>query len=503
MKKSGNIMAGQDGMGMPYKKKKKKGKIILVIVLVILVLVIVGIRLASAALSKAALPVTVTTATRGELQDSVSTSGNIASENRKVIFSQVNGLIDQVNAQIGQEVKAGDTLISYRLKNAEDSLEQAQLQQDRNTAVYKKALAGNAESQAKLSEANTNLGVLKQQITDCETYLEKLQNELSQSQRTTSNNLAGQSFELSGRIKTLQKELAELEPGSKEYKAKAKELEEATQKLSQIEYQQQISANSDYIAQTQQKIQKVQEEIAGFKEYEAEMKSQKASSEAQILDSYDKAQLEIDNALAAMNFEAAQEEYRLIQEGVKADFDGIVTECTALPGAMVSQGMQLLTLENSKELMVEVTVSKNSLEKIEIGQKADIQISGKTYAGQVSRISRVAQMNQSGTPMVQVQVHIEDPGQDIVLGLEAKVEIYTRKAEDVLMLPMEAINVDREGDFVYVVNNGIIEKRPVKCGISADLYTEIIEGITETDQIFLSSMFEVQEGTPVIAMPAQ
>ncbi|MCM1569833.1 MAG: efflux RND transporter periplasmic adaptor subunit [Roseburia sp.] len=502
MRKNKNIGVQQNEMTVLNDgKKKKKGKIALVIVLVVAALLIVGLKLMGSVVSQAAIPVTVTTASRGELQDVVSASGNIASENRMVIFSRVNGIIDKVNAQVGQEVKAGELLVSYQMKDAENALEQAALQQTRNTAAYQKALAGNADSQAKLNEANTNLGVLKQQISDCESYVEKLQEELSQSQRNTSNNLASQSFNLSSQIKALQKELAELAPDSKEYKAKSKELEEATEKLSQVEYQQQISGNSDYVAQTQQKIQKVQEQIAGFKEYEAEMKSQKATSEAQILDSYDKKQLEVDNALAGMSYEAAEEDLRLIQEGVTADFDGIITECVALPGAMATQGMQLLTLESSKDLMVEVTVSKNSLEKLAIGQKADIQISGKTYSGKVSRISRVAENNLTGTPMVKVQIHIEEPDSNIVLGLEAKVEVYTQKAEDALLVPIEVINVDRDGDFVYVVNNGVVERRSVVCGISADLYTEIIDGITEADQIVLSSVIEVYEGMTVMAMP--
>ena len=49
------------------------------------------------------------------------------------------------------------------------------------------------------------------------------------------------------------------------------------------------------------------------------------------------------------------------------------------------------------------------MEKLRIGQKADITISGKVYAGEVSKINRMATVNASNTPMVGVEIHILEP----------------------------------------------------------------------------------------------
>ena len=120
----------------------------------------------------------------------------------------------------------------------------------------------------------------------------------------------------------------------------------------------------------------------------------------------------------------------------------------------------------------------------------------------MSKINRMASMNNSNTPMVGVEVHIDEPDDRIILGLDAKLTINTRSVENALLVPVEAINADRDGDFLYVVEEGKVVRKPVTCGISNDTYTEIIEGITEEDQIIVTYIGSLEEGMAVTVMPA-
>ena len=63
------------------------------------------------------------------------------------------------------------------------------------------------------------------------------------------------------------------------------------------------------------------------------------------------------------------------------------------------------------------------------------------------------------------------------------------------------IESDKEGDFLYVVENGVVAKRPVVCGISTDSYTEIVEGLSEDDVIILTALTTLEEGMTVTVMP--
>lgn len=469
------------------KKKRKKAPIIIAIIVILFFL----IRIAGNSLvgDQVAL-VTATQALRGDLQESVTTSGTVLSEEVKVIFAPVSGTLGEVKVEPGDSVKAGDMLVSYDMDQMERALRNAALQLERSTASYDKTMNKQASDQAKLKEANINLGVLNQQIADNEAYLKNLQNNLSQSQRETSNALAAEAFEI-------QQQMNFLDPLDENYSNTYKDL---SSQLSRNNYLQQMVGSSDYVVQMQQEISDVQERLAGYKEYKARMESQKSSSEASVLDSYDKAQLNVDKEMADLSYQETEREYYIAKAGVTAEFDGIVTSCMALPGAGVAQGTQLLTLESSRDLKVAFDASQYDLEKIKLGQQADVVISGQTYHGKVSRINRMAERNASNTPMVGVEIHLLDADDNIILGLDARLTIYTSEAKNALLIPVEAINADRDGDFLYVVEEGVVVRKPILCGISTDIYTEVLEGITENDMIILSSLTEIEEGMPVTVL---
>ncbi len=469
-----------------HKKKRKKLPIIIAVIAVVLIAFRVAAGMGAA---QPGAYVTTISAVRGDLQESISTSGTVMSEEVKVIFAPVSGTLAEVNVEAGNAVKAGEQLISYDMDKMEKTLRQSALQLEKSMAGYDNAVARDSQNQAELREATINLGVLNQQIEDNKAYLKVLQDNLSQSQRETSNALAAESFEL-------QRRLQELTPGTKEY-------EEVSAEIARNSYIQQIAGSSDYVAQMQKEIGDVQERIAEYEEYKARMESQKTTSEAAMMNSYDKTQQDVDNELANLSYQETEEEYYIAKKGIVAEFDAIVTECSAISGAGVNSGMQLLTLENSQKLKISFDASKYDIEKLELGQKADVVISGRTYQGEVSKINRMAVRNASNTPMVGVEIHLTDADDTIILGMDAKLTIYTKKAENALLIPVEAINADREGDFLYVIENGVVVRRSIVCGISSDVYAEVKEGLTEQDEIILTSYSDLEEGMAVTVISAQ
>ncbi len=474
-------------MERPEKKKRKKHKKAPIVIAVIVVIFIVFRVLGSFGNTQAGVLVTTASAVRGDVQETINTSGMVVSEEVKVIFAPVAGTLAEVNVAAGDAVKAGEMLIGYDMEKMEKMLRQSALQLEKSMAGYDDALSRDSKSQAELNEATINLGVLNQQIEDNKAYLKDLQESLSQNQRETSNALAEESF-------ALQERLSSLTPGTKEYN-------EVAGAISRNNYLQQVAGSSDYVVQMQKEIQDVQERIAGYEEYKARMESQKTSSETTVMNTYDRVQYDADHELANLSYQETEEEYYIAKKGIVAEFDGIVTECGVVPGAGVSGGMQLLTLENSKNLKITFQASKYDIEKLELGQRADVVISGSNYEGTVSKINRMAVRNASNTPMVGVEIHLTEVDDNIILGMDAKVTIYTNQAQNALLVPVEVINADKEGDFLYLAENGIVVKRYIVCGVSSDLYTEVREGLTEEDVIIVSAGVELEEGMAVMVLP--
>ena len=503
MKKEKNqVTEGSTEVVQKKKKKRKKAPIIIAI----LVVVFIVFRMVSCSMaSNTGAIVTTTTAFRGDIQESISTSGTVSSGEKKVIFAPVAGVLEQVHVAAGDAVKAGDVLVSYNMEDMENQLQQASLQQTKSDAVYQGALADNSDNQAKLNEANTNLSVLEQQIADHESYLKDLQDQLAASQRETNKSLSDKSYNLNKQISDLSTQLKAMDENDPSYLEMANKLQSLNNELTYNQYVQETATSSDYVVSMEKEIANVQENLSKMEAYKAEMEAQKSSSENTVLDSYDKQQLSADKELSAMSYQSVEDDYNTAKQGVVAEFDGIVTECAAVPGATVASGMQLLTLESSDNVKVTFDASKNDVEKLEVGQRAEVTISGNVYEGEVSKINRMATVNASNTPMVGVEITLKNPDENIILGLDAKLTVFTDNAENALLIPVEIINADKDGDFLYVVENGVVVKKSIVCGISSDIYTEVLEGLTEEDQIIVSNLsrVELQEGLAVTVMPEQ
>lgn len=183
--------------------------------------------------------------------------------------------------------------------------------------------------------------------------------------------------------------------------------------------------------------------------------------------------------------------------GIVADFDGIVTQVDTSAGSMAAEGSPLLTLASANDLCVEIPVSKYNLANIEIGQKATVTFQDKDYTGEVNYISKVAQKAESGAALVTVKVHIDTPDDNLVLGLDAKVKIDLGSVENVIKVPVSAVNSDTSGDFVYVVENNIVVRKAVTTGMASKEEMEIKSGLSEGEKVITTIDATIIEGMQV------
>jgi RND family efflux transporter MFP subunit len=326
--------------------------------------------------------------------------------------------------------------------------------------------------------------VLDQQIEDCENYVRELNRKITDKQDA----LAKEGALLQISLLDWQND-----PGSEEYMN--------LQKLVQLNtYEQQ---HNDEIEMWQTEVKEYEEKIASYKEYRSEMKSQKSSSESGSLNSGSKSKLVADTQIEKINAEETLSSIAEVEGGVTADFDGVITEMAAVEGSTPTVGTQMVKLESTEKVKVEISVSKYDLQKIAVGQEVDVTIAGNVYQGKVSKVNGMATTNNSGAAVVGVEIKIENPDSNIFLGVEAKVVVHTDVAEQALVVPIEVINSDQEGSFVYAVENGILVKKRVVTGISSNTLCEITEGLNEGDQIVSSVAMGLEEGMAVTAIAGE
>lgn len=232
-------------------------------------------------------------------------------------------------------------------------------------------------------------------------------------------------------------------------------------------------------------------------ELQSELASEKAVAEADAagMTEEEKKQMEITNNLTEMDAKSAEELVEEAKKGICADFNGVISKVSIEQGATVSQGMELFTIQNTDEVSVDINVSKYDYDKLQENQKAEITLAGNTYEGTVAKISHIAVPNEKGTPVVAAEVKIENPDKNIFLGVDAKVKIQAAEAKNVVVLPLEVVNIGKNGSFCYVLENGIITRKDIQTGISSADYVEVTDGLKVGDQV-IYDLGTLEEGMP-------
>ena len=101
--------------------------------------------------------------------------------------------------------------------------------------------------------------------------------------------------------------------------------------------------------------------------------------------------------------------------------------------------------------------------------------------------------------MTSAKVHINNPDDKLIIGLDAKLTIELGTAENVLYVPLAAVNTDSKGDFVYVLKDNIVEKKYVTTGMSSKNDIVITEGLKKGEEVITTIDSNIIDGMSAVA----
>ena len=503
------------------KKKRRRRIIIGSVVAVILIM-----NIASRLFAPEVLPtVSVVEASVGTVEQTIEGSGTVKSEEIKTYFSPVTATVEKFDLQVGDTVTAGDVLLTYDGAELDELYRQAELTGSAANLGYQDAITKDNENVSEYNRSSADLEIISRQLED-----EKKENEHVQDRITEyTEKQANSSIELNNRQIALEDAQRTLASADEVLKQKKDELAAAADAAAQEALKQEIAnlevakaaavknrdAAQKKIQEEQDNLNEINEKLNGYRDRlekssenleklqtnKAKEEGIKESSDASRLTSAARQELAANNNLSTLNAQMTKDDINAGKAGIQAEFSGVVTEVGAVPGGPAAQGSSLLTVASNEKVIVDMSVTRFDLEKLEVGQSAEITLAGNTYTGTVSKLSRLAANNEKGTPVVSAQIHIENPDDKIYLGLEAKVKVSGRKAEDVIAVPVEAVNTGKEGSFCYVVDeNGMIVRKDVEIGLSSAVMVETKSGLSFGDKVVRNTAGVLEEGMRVTAV---
>jgi HlyD family secretion protein len=184
---------------------------------------------------------------------------------------------------------------------------------------------------------------------------------------------------------------------------------------------------------------------------------------------------------------------------LRAPLAGVVYQLSVRPGAYLNPGDLVANVGRLDRVSVRVYVDEPLLGRVASGQPVTITweaLPGKRWEGRVEQMPTAIQT--LGTRQVgEVVCTVENPGGELIPGVNVDAEIRTAVANDAITIPKEALHHDATGDWVFRLRGNTVEHRPVKTGIGTVAAIQILDGLSEGDQVALPGDVTLEPGARV------
>lgn len=211
-------------------------------------------------------------------------------------------------------------------------------------------------------------------------------------------------------------------------------------------------------------------------------------------------------ALARSNIEREKAALRIAQTNldntrVLAPFTGYLSARTLDLGSAVNSqaaatsnsSVGIMVLQDLEVVKVLVEIEERHVSLVRVGSIAQVIVDaypGKTFQAQAVRIVHALDPR-SRT----LGVEMEIPNRDHLLkpGMYARVELVIDRHPNTILIPGEAVVTDGEKSAVFVVREGIVERRPIVTGVGEGTAIEVTKGLTGDEQVIVEGKELVRE----------
>ena len=134
--------------------------------------------------------------------------------------------------------------------------------------------------------------------------------------------------------------------------------------------------------------------------------------------------------------------------------DGTVTSCTLVPGAEVKSGDTVITISNTSNMVVEISVDDRNIAFVQPGLTVELKDwNENVFIGTVSSINMAKAESSNGMTSYPVTLTVDNTDGSLLAGMYLDYSFVTSQSDDCMMVPMQSVKYvsDAEGNTYSVV----------------------------------------------------
>ena len=171
---------------------------------------------------------------------------------------------------------------------------------------------------------------------------------------------------------------------------------------------------------------------------------------------------------------------------ILSEYSGYIKTLDVTEGTLYEKDQKFCSIADISSLNLKVDIDELDIDGIQVGQSARIVFDAfedETYEGTVEKISG-AGSNSGGVTNYTVSISVKGNNR-LKDAMSATAFIRIAGKDNVLLVPVDAIESEDGEKIVHVVNNGVTEKRVIRIGLINNQYAEVTEGLSANEQVLL------------------
>jgi RND family efflux transporter MFP subunit len=445
-------------------------------------------KLTAETLQNPVMPVTVQTAKRMTLTDSLEITGQVVTSDDVAVGAKVGGRVVSVYVKDGDPIRAGGTIAaldatSYRL----------QVQQAMSMVSAARASLNQAMSNAKInpSRSSSAVAAAEAQLRSARAQLQKAKKGARDEEKIqAANNVNAARSNLNTAKKELERKRKLLEEGA--ISRQQFDITENAYQAALSQYENALQAQS--ISQSASRPEDLESAAELVRQAEEGVRSAKAQKKLDIL-------LDDQVQAARANLQSAQAQLALARENandaiIRSPFTGKIAGKPVQIGAVVGAGTAVAHVIGAQGAYFEGEVSENSISKVKVGGRVEVSIDaldGQKLSGSVVAISPLG--SEVGR-LFRVRVQIIGNMAAVRPGMFARGAVIMRTLPDVTVIPSTAIVQRGDQNYVYVLTGDTVKLTKVTTGLTTDGVVQVI-GFPTDQKIVVSGQNTLDDGSKV------
>lgn len=213
----------------------------------------------------------------------------------------------------------------------------------------------------------------------------------------------------------------------------------------------------------------------------------------QTRNSYDLALTQYRSAEAALS----RAENNLGFTTLVADRDGIVGTTLYEVGQVVAAGTPVVTIIDDSKLDVYISLTEKQYGLYSVGMPCEVTFWALPGVKVAGKVREVAAAPNAATSTYDAKVTLENPPQDVVVGMTAQVKFTDPDSARGFMVPLSAMASQQASPSVWVICDGKAHLQKVETGRYGKDAVEITSGLKKGDRVVTAGVARLSEDEEV------